>query len=154
MWDAVNDLIPRGKENESVIVYLPKGTGQPRMYADTFYGEYIASWSRDDDHNWALSTYTHPEQHRFRLFRKSPWAETFFSDDIFLDENATMSKSENTTVNHQLCQLCASDPMEQNFMVEGVSECYDRAATRQDVEVTAGIRIMDGCGIDTVTRRR
>ena len=60
MWDAARHLIPHGKENDFLIVYLPKGTGQPRMYADAFYGEYIASWSRDDDHDWALSDYTHP----------------------------------------------------------------------------------------------
>ena len=38
-------------------------------------------------------------------------------------------------------------------MVEGVSECYYRVATRQDAEVTAGIRIMDGCGTNTETLR-
>ena len=122
--DAVNDVIPRRMEDEFVIVHLHKGTGQPRMYADTFYSDYIASWSRDDDHNWALSTYAHPEQHRLRQFRKSSWVDFYFSDVIVLDENATMNKSETTTVDHQPCQFWATDTMKQHFMVESVSECY------------------------------
>ena len=78
MWEAARELIPSGKDKDFLIVYVPKGTGQPRMYADSFYGEYIASWSRGDDHNWMLSIYTHPEQHRFRRFRNETWAETLF----------------------------------------------------------------------------
>ena len=72
MWEAARELIPVGKDKDFLIVYLPKGTGQPRMYADTFYGGYLASWVQDDSKNWKLSDYTNPEQHRFRLFRKSP----------------------------------------------------------------------------------
>ena len=31
MWDAAHDLSPPGKDKDSLIVYLPKGTGQARM---------------------------------------------------------------------------------------------------------------------------
>ena len=55
-----------------------------------------------------------------------------------------MTKHENNTVDQQLCQLCATDHMHNTLMVEGVAECYYRVATRQDVEVAAGMRVMDG----------
>ena len=113
-------------------------------YVDAFCGEYLASLVQDGSNNWKLSDYTNPEQHRFRLFRKSPWTESFFTDDIFLEENATMSKHEHNTVDKQLCQLCATDTSTTTLMVEGISECYYWTATRQDVEIWAGIRVMDG----------
>ena len=43
MWEAARELILGGKDKDFLIVYLPKGTGQPRMYSDSFYGEYLAS---------------------------------------------------------------------------------------------------------------
>ena len=55
-----------------------------------------------------------------------------------------MTKNENNTVDQQLCQLCATDTSHNTLMVEGVSECYYRVATRQDVEIVAGMRVMDG----------
>ena len=114
------------------------------MYADAFYGDHIASWARDEQDCCKTADYTHPQQSRFRLFRKSPWIESFFTDDIFLEENATMAKHENNTVDKQLCQLCATNTSNNTIMVEGISECYYRTATRQDVEITAGMRVMDG----------
>ena len=84
MWEAARELIPGGKDKDFLIVYVPKGTGQPRMYADSFYGEYLASWTRDEQDCWKISTYTNPQQSRFRLFRKSPWLESFFTYDVFL----------------------------------------------------------------------
>ena len=144
MWEAARELIPGGKDKDFLIVYVPKGTGQPKMYADVFYGEHIASWARDEQDCWKITTYTHPQQSRFRLFRKSPWLESFFTDDVFLEENATMTKIENTEVDQQLCQLCETDNSNQTLLVEGVSECYYRVATRQDVELSAGMRVMDG----------
>ena len=144
MWEAARELIPVGKDKDFLIVYVPKGTGQPRMYADAFYGEYLASWIRDEQDCWKISTYTHPHQSRFRLFRKSPWLESFFTDDVFLEENATMTKTENNTVDQQLCQVCATDNANNTLLVEGVAECYYRVATRQDVEIAAGMRVMDG----------
>ena len=48
MWEAAREIIPGGKDKDFLIVYVPKGTGQPRMHADVFYGEYIASWIRDE----------------------------------------------------------------------------------------------------------
>ena len=45
MWKEARELIPRGTDKDFLIVYVPKGTGQPKMYADTFYGEHIASWA-------------------------------------------------------------------------------------------------------------
>ena len=86
MWEAARELIPGGKDKDFLIVYVPKGTGQPRMYADVFYGEYLASWIRDEQDCWKISNYTHPQQSRFRLFRKSPWLESFFTDDVFLEK--------------------------------------------------------------------
>ena len=55
-----------------------------------------------------------------------------------------MTKHENNTVDKQLCQLCATDTSTTTLMVEGVSECFYRTATRQDVEIAAGMRAMDG----------
>ena len=39
MWKEARELIPRGRDKDFLIVYVPKGTGQPKMYADTFYVE-------------------------------------------------------------------------------------------------------------------
>ena len=36
MWEAARELIPTGKDKDFLIVYVPEGTGQPRMYADAF----------------------------------------------------------------------------------------------------------------------
>ena len=124
------------------------------MYADAFYWEYLASWIKDEQDCWKTSTYTHPHQSRFRLFRKSPWLESFFTDDVFLEENSTMTNTENRDVDQQLCQLCETDNSNQTFLVEGVSECYYRVATRQDVELSAGMRVMDGRNTSAETLRK
>ena len=55
-----------------------------------------------------------------------------------------MTKTENDIADQQLCQLCATDNANNTLLVEGVSECYYRVATRQDVELAAGMRVMDG----------
>ena len=47
MWGAARELIPGGKDKDVLIVYLPKGTGQPRMHADAFIGKYLASGVQD-----------------------------------------------------------------------------------------------------------
>ena len=78
MWKEARELIPRGMDKDFLIVYVPKGTGQPKMYSDTFYGEHIASWARDEQDSWKITNYTHPQQSRFRLFRKSPWVNSLF----------------------------------------------------------------------------
>ena len=36
MWEAARELIPGGKDKDFLIVFVPKGTGQPKMYADAF----------------------------------------------------------------------------------------------------------------------
>ena len=55
-----------------------------------------------------------------------------------------MTKIENNTVDQQLCQVCETDNANDTLLVEGVSECYYRVATRQDIELAAGMRVMDG----------
>ena len=93
------------------------------MYADAFRGEYLASWTRDDSSNWTLSDYTNPEQHRFRLFRKSLWTETFFSDDIFLEENCNHDESGKHRGEQTALPTVRHRHMDTTLMVEGVSEC-------------------------------
>ena len=63
---GARELIPGGKDKDFLIVYVPKGTGQPRMYADAFYGEYLASWIRDEQDCWKSQT-THIMKHKQRI---------------------------------------------------------------------------------------
>ena len=75
---------------------------------------------------------------------------TFF----FFEENSSMTKTENADVDQQLCQLCETDSSNQTLLVEGVSECYYRVATRQDVELSAGMRVMDGRNTSAETLKK
>ena len=42
LWDAAEELIPKHKEKNFCILYLPLGTGQQKMCADCFFMESIS----------------------------------------------------------------------------------------------------------------
>ena len=55
--------------------------------------------------NWEPAVKTNASQNRCRMFRKSPWWNLSCDDDVWLREQATMNRAQNSFVDEQLEQV-------------------------------------------------
>ena len=82
-----------------------KGCLQPSVSDDSIFGEYIGSLVKNAVSNWEPAVKTNVSQNRFRVFRKSPWWNLSCDDDVWLREQATMNRAQNSCVYEQLEQV-------------------------------------------------
>ena len=84
---------------------IDKGCLQPSVFDVSIFGEYIGSLVRNAVGNWEPAVKTNVSQNRCRLFRKSPWWNLSCDDDVWLREQATMNRAQNSFVDEQLEQV-------------------------------------------------
>ena len=76
---------------------IDKGCLQPSVFDDSIFGENIGS-------SWELAVKINVSQNRCRVFRKSPWLNLSCDDDVWLREQATMNRGQNSFVDEHLEQ--------------------------------------------------
>ena len=84
---------------------IDKGCLQPSIFDDSIFGEYIGSLVKNAAVIWETAVKTHVGQNRCGVFRKSPWWNLSCDDDVWLREQATMNRAQNSFVDEQLEQV-------------------------------------------------
>ena len=98
-WEAA--MRHFSKVGVSFLMEIDKGCLQPSVFDDSIFGEYIGSLVKKKKNaagSWELAVKTNVSQNRCRVFRKSPWWDLSCDDDVWLHEQATMNRAQNSFV--------------------------------------------------------
>ena len=87
------------------LMEIDKGCLQPSVFDDSIIGEYIGSLVKNAAGVWELAVKTNVSQNRCRVFKKNPWWDLTCDDDVWLHEQATMNRAQNSFVDEQLEQV-------------------------------------------------
>ena len=87
------------------LMEIDKGCLQPPVVDDSIIGEYIGSLVKHEAGVWEPAVKTNVSQNRCRVFGKSPWCDLSCDDDVWLHEQATTNRAQNSFVDEQLAQI-------------------------------------------------
>ena len=82
---------------------IDKGCLQPSVFDDSILGEYIGSLVKTAAGSWEPAMKTNVSH--CRVIWKSPWWDLSCDDDVWLHEQATMARAQNSFVDEQLEQV-------------------------------------------------
>ena len=115
---------------------------QPSIFDDSIIGEYIGSLVKNAVGNWEPAVKTNVSQNRCRVFRKSPWWNLSCDDDVWLREQATTNRAQNSFVDEQLEQVQSThDELRCYFADHKTMQI--RPATTYDLSDKSRIRFLD-----------
>ena len=98
-WEAVIRHINKiGTSSCFFLMEIDKGCLQPSIFDDSIFGEYIGSLVKNAVGIWETAVKTNVSQNRCRMFWKSPWWDLSCDDDVWLHEQATMNRAQNSFV--------------------------------------------------------
>ena len=75
---------------------IDTGCLQPSIFDDSIFGEYIGSLVKNAVGNWENAVKTNASQNRCWVFQKSPWWNLSCDDDVWLREQATLNRAQNS----------------------------------------------------------
>ena len=75
---------------------------------------------------WELAMKTNVSQNRCRVFRKSPWWDLSCDDDVWLHEQATMNRAQNSFVDEQLEQIQSAHDELRCYFADYKTSKYDQ----------------------------
>ena len=104
-WEAAIRHFYNVGTSSCFLMEIDKGCLQPSVFDDSIFGEYIGSLVENAVGNWEPAVKTNASQNRCRVFRKSPWWNLSCDDDVWLREQATMNRAQNSFVDEQLEQV-------------------------------------------------
>ena len=104
-WEAAIRHFNNIGTSSCFLMEIDKGCLQPSIFDDSIFGEYIGSLVENAVGNWEPAVKTNVSQNRCRVFRKSPWWNLSCDDDVWLREQATMNRAQNSFVDEQLEQI-------------------------------------------------
>ena len=104
-WEAAIRHFNKIGTSSCFLMEIDKGSLQPSIFDGSIFGEYIGSLVKNAVGNWELAVKTNVSQNRCRVFRKSPWWNLSCDDDVWLREQATMNRAQNSFVDEQLEQV-------------------------------------------------
>ena len=113
-----------------------------RFFDDSIFGEYIGSLVQNAVGNWELAVKTNVSQNRCRVFRKSPWWNLSCDDDVWLCEQATMNRAQNSFVDDQLEQVQSAHDELRCFFADHKT-MQIRPATTYDLPDKSRICLLD-----------
>ena len=103
--------------------------------------EYIGSLVKNAAGTWEPAVKTNVSQNRCRVFRKSPWWNLSCDDDIWLREQATMNRAQNSFVDEQAQVQSAHDELRCYFADHKTMQV--RPATTYDLSDKSRICLLD-----------
>ena len=104
-WEAAIRHFNKVGTSSCFLMEIDKGCLQPSISDNSIFGEYIGSLVYNAVGNREPAVKTNVNQNRCRVFRKSPWWNLSCDDDIWLREQATMNRAQNSFVDEQLEQV-------------------------------------------------
>ena len=112
------------------------------VFDDSIFGEYIGSLVKNAAGVWEPAVKTNVSQNRCRVFGKSPWLDLSCDNDVWLHEQATMNRAQNSFVDEQLAQLqSAHDELRCYFADHKTMQI--RPATTYDLSDKSRICLLD-----------
>ena len=104
-WEAAIRHFNKIGTSSCFLMEIDKGCLQPSIFDDSIFGEYIGSLVKNAVGIGEPAVKTNVSQNRCRVFRKSPWWDLSCDDDVWLHEQATMNRAQNSFVDKQLEQV-------------------------------------------------
>ena len=112
------------------------------FFDDSIFGGYIGSLVKNAAGFWEPAMKTKVSQNRCRVFGKSPWWDLSCDDDVWLHEQATMNRAQNSLVDEQLAQIqTAHDELLCYFADHKTMQI--RPATTYDLTAESRICLLD-----------
>ena len=84
---------------------IDKGCLQPSVYDDSIFGEYIGSLVKKRSRHLGTCCENRCQPKPLSVLRKSQWWDLSCDDDVWLHEQATMNRAQNSFVDEQLEQV-------------------------------------------------
>ena len=104
-WEAAIRHFNKVSVSSCFLMEIDKGCLQPSVFDDSIFAEYIISLVKNAAGVWEPAVKTNVSQNRCRVFGKSPWWDLSCDDDVWLHEQATMNRAQNSFVDKQLEQV-------------------------------------------------
>ena len=104
-WEAALRHFNKISVSSCFLMEIDKGCLQPSVFHDSIFGEYIGSLVKNVASVWEPAAKTNVSENRCRVFGKSPWWDLSCDDDVWLHEQATMNRAQNSFVDEQLAQM-------------------------------------------------
>ena len=121
---------------------IDKGCLQPSVFDDSIFGECIGSLVKNAAGIWEPAMKTNVSQNRCRVFGKSPWWDLSCDDDVWLREQATMNRAQNSFVDEQLAQVQSAHD-ELRCYIADHKTMQIRPATTYDLSDKSRICLLD-----------
>ena len=97
-WEAAIRHFNKVSVSSCFLMEIDKGCLQPSVFVDSIFGENIGSLVKNAAGAWEPAVKNNVSQHRCRVFGKSPWWDLSCDDDVWLHEQATMNRAQNSFV--------------------------------------------------------
>ena len=104
VWDAAIRHFNKVSVSSCFLMEIDRGCLQPSVFDDSIFAEYIGSLVKNTAGIWDFAVKTNVSQNRCRVFGKSPWLDFSCDDDVWLHQQATMNRAQNSFVDEQLVQ--------------------------------------------------
>ena len=104
-WEVAIRHFNKVNVSSCFLMEIDKGCLQPSVFDDSIFGEYVGSLVKNAAGVLELAVKTNVSQNRCRVFGVSPWCDLSCDDDVWLHEQATMNRTQNSFVYEQLAQI-------------------------------------------------
>ena len=101
IWEAAIQHFNKVSVSSCFVMEIDKGCLQPSVFDDSIFGEYTGSLLKNAAGVWEPAVKTNVSQNRCRVFGRSPWWDLSCDDDVWLHEQATMNRAQNSFVDEQ-----------------------------------------------------
>ena len=141
-WEAAIRHFNKVGTSSCFLMEIDKRCLQPYVFDDSIFGEYVGSLVKNAAGVWEPAVKTNDSQNRCRVFPKSPWWNLSCDDDVWLREQATMNRAQNSFVDEQLEQVqSAHDELRCYFADHKTMQI--RPATTYDLSDKSRICLLD-----------
>ena len=141
-WEAAIRHFNKVSVSSCFLMEIDKGCLQPSVFDDSIFGEYICTLVNNAAGAWKPAVKTNVSQNRCRVFGTSPWWDSSCDDDVWLHEQATMNRAQNSFVDEQLAQIqSAHDEFRCYFADQKTMQI--RPATTYDLTAESRICLLD-----------
>ena len=141
-WEAAIRHFNKVSVSSYFLMEIDKGCLQSSVFDDSIFGEYIGSLVLNAAGVWEPTVKTNVSQNRCRVLGKSPWWDLSCDDDLWLHEQATMNRAQNSFVDEQLAQVqSAHDELRCYFADHKTMQI--RPATTYDLSAESRFCLLD-----------
>ena len=127
-WEAAIRHFGKVGVSSCFLMEIDKGCLQRSVFDDSVFGKYIGSLVKNAVGIWEPAVKTNVSQNRFRVFRKSPWWDLSCDDDVWLHEQATTNRAQNSFVDEQLEEVQSAHDNDDNSNDDSIRALCEQQA--------------------------